>query len=421
MKETPVREARDAARADQELFFGQSARAGMTWPTRLIWGDGCAARWLEQAAGRVPSRCLVVCDPAVRGREPVESLREALGPNAAWLESGEMPEAAWVDRYARELEWDSIGWVVAFGGGSAIDSAKALLGEHLFEGGYGGVGMGSRRGQLPREDVAKPLFVAVPSTAGSGAETSRYLVCYDKSGDRWRKVHGKSWHLVADVAVLDPRMLLGAPDRVIVEPAFDAFVHACESALCQGEANQLTRGICYQAIEVIGSVIGHVGRPGGPVAEELVRLQVAASTAGIAISNARTGHIHEAGGAALEWCTGLTHALTLWVFAREGFAQTARTPAGREGQATLARAMGCESMEQALDRWSQWLEEAGSLRRVEESLAALSRSGRLEEAQASVVRRVADDTVWCTKESPSRITEEDAEAMAACLEAVPHA
>lgn len=409
-------DAQIAAQSDQELFFGQRARGGFSAPTRLIWGDNCAGPWLTLMAERTSSRCLVVCDPALEHKAPVVALRTALGARAIWLTNREMPETAWVIEHSAQLDWSSIGWVVAFGGGSALDSAKALLGEWLFDGGYDGVGMGTRRGQPTRAGITKPLFIAVPSTAGSGAETSRYVVCYDKSGARWKKSHGKSWALVADVALLDPQMLAGAPPRVFAEPAFDAFVHCCESYVCQGEATDITRAVCLESIRTLSRVVRMLLTGNQLSMDDIAHLQVAACMAGVAISNARTGHVHEAGGAALEWCDGLTHAQTLWIFARRGFAQTARSEQGARLQQELAQAFGVTSMSDALAVWEQLLDRAGSLALITKSVAALAASPHIAEARASVVRRVADDAVWCSKESPSPITEADAEAMARCLD-----
>ncbi|MDT3719866.1 iron-containing alcohol dehydrogenase [Pseudomonas oryzihabitans] len=411
--------ARQAAWLDLELFFGQRDAAGFYSPTRLLWGADCADGHLRRLTEGFTGQVLVMLDAALVEHRLVRALLTRLGTRAQVLTAAPLPDAVALRETAATLDWSALAAIVAIGGGSALDSAKALLGDYLFAEGYAGIGLGSRRGEAARPERVKPLFIAVPSTAGSGADSSRYLVTYDKRGAHWTKVHGKSWQLTADVTLLDGQLLVGAPPRVVVEPAFDAFVHACESFSCRGEANLLTRALCREALQVIGQTLRLLLAGGALDADQATELLVAASLAGTAISNARTGHVHEAGGAALEWLEGVSHAQTLWLFLREGLQQTAASETGRAQQAELARTMGFATFAEVLDGWQELLGRAGSRAQLAAALARLAASGNLTAAQAAVVDRVLADRVWCDKECPVPLGAEQAWRLAACLEQQP--
>jgi alcohol dehydrogenase class IV len=414
----PIAVARASFQRDTERFYSQANVKGWNSPARMVWGPGAASHWLSANLSAFSGRILVVVDPALAGKQCVRQLRELAETRTVWVTPEFLPDAKSLTAEGDRIPWPDLSAIIAVGGGSAIDTAKALLARHLF-GDHNGIGMGERRGEIAIPGREKPLFICVPSTAGSGAETSRYVVTYAKHRHRWEKVHGKSWRLIADIAILDGELLEGAPLNVIVEPCFDAFVHCAESYLCQGEASSLSRALCLHSTAAILEGM-HIVAAGEQLdARHATDLLYAASLAGVVISNARTGHIHEAAGAALECGAARSHAQTLWIFARTGFAQTARTPVGARLQAELANAAGFSDFGALLDFWCTLLARAGSLDDIRRSLAALRSNDRLDEARQAVQERVSSDMVWCCKESPSPIGPEDAEAMAACLDVVP--
>jgi len=415
--DNPIAVARAAFQRDTELFFSQSNEKGWNSPARMLWGAGSASRWLAANLTAFPGKILVVADPALASKRCVRQIRELGAARTVWVDPKPLPEVEALAAEDARVPWPEITALVAVGGGSAIDTAKALLARRLF-GDHDGIGMGERRGEAALPGREKPLFICVPSTAGSGAETSRYVVTYAKRRHRWGKVHGKSWRLVADIAILDGEMLEGAPLRVIVEPCFDAFVHCAESYLCQGEASSVSRAMCLHSTAALLDGMQVLATGLQLDARQATDLLRAASLAGMVISNVRTGHIHEAAGAALECGAASSHAQTLWIFARTGFAQTARATNGACLQAELAAAAGFADFGALLDFWRRLLERAGSLDDIRRSLAALHADGRLDEARQTVRDRVSSDLVWCGKESPFPIGPEEADAMAACLELV---
>ena len=139
--------------------------------------------------------------------------------------------------------------------------------------------------------------MCVPTTAGTGAEASRYYVAYDSHTGA--KVHGKSWRLLADWVFLDPSFLQDSPPSLLVASAFDAFTHCWESFLCRGERSWFNDMLSVEGICRLLSALHAVVREADGDALRRLELQYAATLGGIAISNVRTGDMHEAAGALL--------------------------------------------------------------------------------------------------------------------------
>lgn len=197
------------------------------------------------------------------------------------------------------------------GGGSTIDTAKVLLAHRLF-GSYERVGYGALRdipdllpGDLPVR------FLALPTTAGSGSEMSRYYLLVDSvTGE---KTGGRSWALCPFAAILDPQLLVGSPRTLLIQSAFDAFTHLWETLLCRQEASPVVEAL---AIDGITRLIGALLRLEGlEMANEALcqELQLASAFGGIALSNVRTGILHDAGETLVAQCP-LPHPLSLYVF-----------------------------------------------------------------------------------------------------------
>lgn len=111
--------------------------------------------------------------------------------------------------------------LVAVGGGSAIDLAKAIA--------VGAAGVDIARA-LEGERVDRPgtPVVAAPTTGGSGAEVSRAAIVLDRAARRKRGVRGRG--VAARVAIVDPELAVGSPGAVTAESGFDALAHAIETS-----------------------------------------------------------------------------------------------------------------------------------------------------------------------------------------------
>ena len=123
----------------------------------------------------------------------------------------------------RDTQCDSL---IAVGGGSVIDTAKGV-GMVLAQAGHDLLDSAGCE-VLPRGKHVP--FVAVPTTAGTGSEAT--LVAVVANPAIQVKMEFLSYHLLPDVAVLDPRMTETLPPRITAATGFDALVHAIEAATC---------------------------------------------------------------------------------------------------------------------------------------------------------------------------------------------
>lgn len=379
-----------------ETFFNSREKRFYS-PARWLWGHG-VTRQLAPVAAEFECPLLVV-DSSLAGHPIVSALRQRVTFIHEFQLTG-YPATQSAIELAASL--NNIDGVVAIGGGSAIDLAKASLAHYLY-GDLDGVGLRHRRGEAPLKGVMRPPLVAVPTTCGSGAEASRYYVTYDRHTRA--KVHGKTWQVVSDWIFSDPVFLSTAPARLVIETAFDAFVHFWETYFCRHEASWLSRQLSLHGmgtiLRALPAALGHFDAPARDAALE--ELSYAATLGGVAISNVRTGNIHEAAGALFE-LTELSHGQTLFVFFASAIAQYSECIAGNpELVALIDNSLGrAGSPERTLVAWWQkHFADTGLTQQISESLRRLDQST----APDRIVSRVCDDLVWCQKESPVRLEE----------------
>ena len=296
--------------------------------------------------------------------------------------------------------------VISVGGGSAADFAKSIILHELF-GSLDGVGVGQKLGAVKRSGSIRPIYVAIPTTAGSGAESSRYYVTYDKVTHA--KVYGKTWEIVADWIFLDPLFLASMPMNALVGCAFDAFVHLFETLVAKHERSMFGEMFSLNGIPKIMNAI-HLAvtesQRSDVVHEELL---YGATLAGVAISNVRTGSIHEAAGALLELTT-LSHAETLFVFFRTAVEQYLTEISDIEhsliAQLRLFPAFASFStMQDVIAWWEMIFQEVRLDVKIKEAVSKVEPT--LASAREHIFNRVYSDKVWIGKESPVVLSEKD--------------
>jgi alcohol dehydrogenase len=173
--------------------------------------------------------------------------------------------------------------LVAIGGGSSIDTAKAI-GILATNGGRIHDYEGMRIFKVP------PLpLIAVPTTAGTGSEVSG--VCVITDTERGIKMSIRHPGLnPARIAILDPLALASLPASVAAHAGMDAFVHALESYLSLG-SGPLTDGIDLQAVELVAKNIRPFVADRGNL-EAGGNMLAGANLAGIGFTHTGTGNVH---------------------------------------------------------------------------------------------------------------------------------
>ncbi|MAA98615.1 MAG: alcohol dehydrogenase [Stappia sp.] len=174
------------------------------------------------------------------------------------------------------------GVVVALGGGSALDAGKLVAAALRAPGRLCGYRLAAK--PLPR---ARPPLVCVPTTAGTGSETTAVSVVSDALGVKY-------WYwadsLKPDVALLDPLLTTGLPAPLTAACGMDAIVHAMEAATARAGFAENSE-LCHGAIRLaVGNLERAVAEPEDLDARGAMLL--AAARAGMGIDNAGTGIAH---------------------------------------------------------------------------------------------------------------------------------
>lgn len=256
-------------------------------PTQVHFGAGAHARIAEVARARGASRVFVVVDPAVRDTAFFAAIRARL--DDAGLARAEFddvrpdPGADAVHAAFDACTDHRADLLLAVGGGSAIDTAKAV-GILATNGGrihdYEGI-----------EKFATPPLplIAVPTTAGTGSEVSGSCVITDDASGRKMSVRHARLNPAA-VAILDPLGLATLPAHVAAHAGLDAFVHAFESFVSR-QANLITDAVNLQAITLLSENLRPFVAHRGNVDAALNTL-VGACLAGMTFGQTGLGNVH---------------------------------------------------------------------------------------------------------------------------------
>jgi len=238
----------------------------------------------------------------------------------------------------RQGDFDSI---VALGGGSPIDSAKAI-------GILGKFGGEMRDYRFPRDvsEAGLPL-IAIPTTAGTGSEATRFTIITDETSDEKMLCAGLGFMPIA--ALIDYELTLSLPPRVTADTGIDALTHAIEAYVSR-KASLYSDSQALDAMRLLAPNLRTAfHQPDDHAAREAMML--GATLAGIAFSNASVALVHGMSrpiGAFFHVPHGLSNAMLLPAITAFSI------PAAPERYADCARAMGVaaqtDSVEVANDK-----------------------------------------------------------------------
>lgn len=179
----------------------------------------------------------------------------------------------------REHEADVL---IGFGGGSSIDTAKAL-GLLSKQGGP------MRQYKAPKRNTGPSLpVVAVPTTAGSGSEATQFSIISDSETNEKMLCAGPAFLPVA--AVVDYELTLSMPARLSADTGVDALTHAIEAYVSR-RANPFSDGFALAAITAIGRNLREVYEDGSN-RDAREAMMLGATQAGIAFSNSSVALVH---------------------------------------------------------------------------------------------------------------------------------
>lgn len=255
-------------------------------PQEIIVGKGSLARLPEAAEKLGGKHGFIISGPHLNKMGIVASCSESL-ENAgikvdAYTETEGNPSVETVEKAAAAFCKSGADFIIALGGGSPMDVAKAVGVVARYGGSITEYEGGDR---VPGEII--PL-IAIPTTAGTGSEVTAFSVITDHS--RNYKLTVFSYKLIPAYAILDPELLTTAPVSVAAACGIDAMVHALEAYISK-DASPFSDAMAEKALELIGKNIRRyvADRTDIEAAEAMI---TGSLFAGIAFSWARLGDVH---------------------------------------------------------------------------------------------------------------------------------
>jgi alcohol dehydrogenase class IV len=178
--------------------------------------------------------------------------------------------------------------VVAVGGGSVMDAAKAMrvhyerpdIRPEEINPFISGLGLGARC-----------RLVCVATTSGTGAEATFAIVLTDTADQR--KLSLINREVIPDIAIVDPEMARAMPPQITADTGMDVLTHAVEGYTCAWK-NDFTDGLCIQAIQLVFHYLSKAVKDGNDM-EAREKMHNAACIAGIGFINALSSMAHAAG------------------------------------------------------------------------------------------------------------------------------
>ena len=181
--------------------------------------------------------------------------------------------------------------IIALGGGSAMDAAKAMwmFFEHPDVSFFGAkqkfLDIRKRTYKIPYAE--KTTFICIPTTSGTGSEVTSFAVITDS--ETHIKYPLADYALTPDIAIIDPALVMSVPASVTADTGMDVLTHAFESYVSV-MASDYTRGLSLQAIKLVFENLEHSYRFGDEESRE--KMHNASTMAGMAFANAFLGINH---------------------------------------------------------------------------------------------------------------------------------
>jgi alcohol dehydrogenase class IV len=253
--------------------------------TRIIFGPGMI-REISNHAHEIGNRVFVVTGRTEERALPLlDLLRKKKIAYDIFHVTDEPTTALVYDGVARARE-SRCASVIGIGGGSVLDTGKVIAALLTNSGDLLNylevIGKGHHLEQAPA------YYVAIPTTAGTGAEVTRNAAI--KSIEHSVKVSIRSPLLLPRLAVIDPELTYSMPPEVTASTGLDALTQLME-AYVSNRANPITDGICAEGLKRAAQSLYRVFDDGADVAAR-ENMSIASLFGGLALANAKLGAVH---------------------------------------------------------------------------------------------------------------------------------
>ena len=252
---------------------------------RIIFGPGTLREAGPLAAGMGKRACVVTGGTLARANEMIDELDRA-GINHITLQAKGEPTTVLVLRLVEEARAADCNLVIGIGGGSVLDTGKVIA------------ALLTNRGELMDylEVIGKGIkielppapYIAIPTTAGTGAEVTRNGVLL--SPEHRVKVSMRSPLMIPRVALVDPLLTVSMPTTVTASTGLDAFTQLLEPFVSR-KANPLTDAICREGLRRAARSLRRAYEDGNDIPAR-TDMALAGLFGGLALANAGLGAAH---------------------------------------------------------------------------------------------------------------------------------
>ncbi len=330
------------------------------------------------------SKPLIITDKMMVQLGYIQQLQDLLSEEglAADVFSGTEPEptAASIEAGLQCVLDNNYDVIIALGGGSPIDSAKAIaiLGKH---------GGNIRDYKFPRQvNEAGIPIIAIPTTAGTGTEVTRFTIITDEKNDEKMLCVGIGFMPLA--AIVDVNLTLSLPPRITADTGIDALTHAIEAYVSQ-KASPFSDSQALSAMRLIGPHLKRAYVDGSDV-EAREAMMLGSTLAGIAFSSASVALVHGMSrpiGAFFHVPHGLSNAMLL------PSVTAFSIPSAPERYADCARAIGVASTADSTEQANQKLLTALNIFNRELQVPTLAEFGADKARFDSLVQTMAEQAL----------------------------
>ena len=255
-------------------------------PPLIVTGLGAVKRVGEVARELGEKRALIVTDEIMVEVGNVDKVKESLDSERiayeVFSEVTQEPIVEYVEAGLKRYKDAGCDLVIAVGGGSPIDTAKAVS--------VMATNAGAIRDYMGLDKIKRPgvPLIAIPTTSGTGSEATKVTIITD--AERNVKMLIGSPHLVPDAALVDPLLTLSMPPGLTASTGVDALCHAIE-AYISVRANPMTDIFCLSAIRLLAENLRQAWSDGNNV-EARRATMLGALQGGIAFSNSSVTLVH---------------------------------------------------------------------------------------------------------------------------------
>lgn len=252
---------------------------------RIIFGCGASTEIAPEAAAIGRRAFVLTGSDQTRIRKLLQQLNDA-GLDCVLFAITAEPTTDLVDRAFKQAANADCDVVIGIGGGSVIDAGKAVAA--LLTNG------GTPTDYLEVVGLGKPVakqpapYIAVPTTAGTGAEVTKNSVL--AVPEHKVKVSMRSDMMLPRLAVVDPELTISMPPAVTASTGLDALTQLIE-AFVSNKANPLTDGICREGIRRAAASLERACNDGRDISARQ-DMAVAGLFGGLALANAKLGAVH---------------------------------------------------------------------------------------------------------------------------------